>query len=782
MQQSEILSLVERLIPVYGAPDFEDVLTQLTTDAPPSAKVLAKMELNRIMAPCIKSIDLRGRVQGECREYELDGRKHWLDDIALNSYHRKIKRFGGYTEGVWEALVNGRKNSRVTHNDSKHRTNESLTDPDSPFKVEPIHLGFSLKRVEKRLKMSTQIKISLSNDLEIHATSNDISPSGLKLKVPSAFELNLGDTFDAFFTELHEQTNLEELIQGISYRIIGIDENTDNESIRWVRAIRLTETDVIDRAIIITLDSHAKKTHHNNQDKIIRARTHSYENAFIRHTTALPLFFNGAELKYALLNESNQDTWEYWHDERNQQSLGHLFNPERMAELTKAGIRNSSNVIYSFVHQHQGKDLHYSMMLPEANREERQLFWHLGARRNSWKVFRLNMFELNAEEVANFINSTPEYEKNKLELTHVGILQEISGLETRRDYLLTEKPNIETNLLNRFRHPRKVTGAPKGTYFDIISRRKEDRYVFNSPVELVVNSNQVVRGKTVNFSSQGLNIRLASPILVSKNALAQVSFIELQLYDSSTPLTKVPYSIVRVSPDGLNLQVKIEDSSRTTRTITFLKKLITHNKEKLTQLPEYLPSADLLDSMYDSVLTRLTSTPVYVAKVRQNLQPVAIGVNYPLASHLKIFKTIGHAEHFSLEPFFKKRSNRLLKIPLRPIENPKPIYSELYLAVIKNKSGDIEAIHTRLDSEFNSLKERILFIKKSKQLGEFFAFRISGLPVTADKSELLNKKLAELSGVSAHHARNLEKEIRSMAGYCELIDISEEVLIRLELT
>ncbi|MDF4598155.1 hypothetical protein P3509_01435, partial [Vibrio parahaemolyticus] len=61
MQQSEILSLAERLIPVYGSEDFDFVLGQLTEEEPPSAKILVKMELNRLMAPCKKSIDLRGR-------------------------------------------------------------------------------------------------------------------------------------------------------------------------------------------------------------------------------------------------------------------------------------------------------------------------------------------------------------------------------------------------------------------------------------------------------------------------------------------------------------------------------------------------------------------------------------------------------------------------------------------------------------------------------------------------------------------------------------------------
>lgn len=128
MQQSEILSIAERLIPVYGSDDFDFVLGQLTEEEPPSAKILVKMELNRLMAPCKKSIDLRGRVQGECREYILDGIPHWLDDVAFNAYHKNIKKFGGYTEGMWEALVNTRNNFRVMSKRLTQQKTQSLTD------------------------------------------------------------------------------------------------------------------------------------------------------------------------------------------------------------------------------------------------------------------------------------------------------------------------------------------------------------------------------------------------------------------------------------------------------------------------------------------------------------------------------------------------------------------------------------------------------------------------------------------------------------------------------
>ena len=54
MEQAEILSLAERLIPAYHSEDFDFVLSQMTEGEAPSVKLLVKMELNRVMAPCLK--------------------------------------------------------------------------------------------------------------------------------------------------------------------------------------------------------------------------------------------------------------------------------------------------------------------------------------------------------------------------------------------------------------------------------------------------------------------------------------------------------------------------------------------------------------------------------------------------------------------------------------------------------------------------------------------------------------------------------------------------------
>lgn len=780
MEQAEILSFVERLIPAYHSGDFDLVLSQMTEGEHPSAKIIIKMELKRVMAPCSKSIDLRGRVQGDCREYNLNGIRHWFDDVAINAYHKKVKRYGGYTEGVWEALVNTRNNFRVM---SKVRSNMpySITDPESPYEAEFIRLGYDLRRQENRLRMASQVNIKLSSGQEIHGVSVDLSCSGARFKVPSAFDYRLGEVIQATFVQIAKEVNDPQLEEALEYRILGVDDCYENNSVRWLRLKRLTDTDVIAHAIEELLQKSSKRAKHDNQDHILRARSRGYEHCYLRHTTNLPLFFSGANLRYSLLTDANQPIWNYWHDERNQQAFGTLFTKERMAPLIQPGMKESSNFVYSFTHDHQDKTLFYSMMLPEATIAQRQLFWHVGARRDSWRVHKLHMFELTKDDIEHLLEVAPEMKESLNTLTHIGILQEISDATNSSDYLLTEKPTLPSSELNPYRHSRSVVGTPQGVYFDASAQRKEPRFMFDSPIEVTANGAEAIKGQSVNFSTRGIHLTLESPLSAKAGDEVRINYLELQRYDTNVPLSDVNYQVIRLSPDSKEIQLTIIDSQQANRSINFLKRLISHNQSKLVEDTEELPSKELLNAMHLLLLNRMVSIPFYIEKKDRILQPKAVGVNFPLHSLAKILQSLGHAGKVSLEPLFKNRTNTLLASPMRPVEGAQPQFHDLYIGIVQN-GKQIEQFATKLHSDFESIEERILFVKKAKLKGRFYALRLSGMPIFESTSNLLNLELGDLAKATMHHARALEKEFNSLVGYGELVDITDEVLIRLELT
>ncbi len=118
---------------------------------------------------------------------------------------------------------------------------------------------------------------------------------------------------------------------------------------------------------------------------------------------------------------------------------------------------------------------------------------------------------------------------------------------------------------------------------------------------------------------------------------------------------------------------------------------------------------------------------------------------------------------------------------MKKIDGAEPQYNEVYISAIKFGSR-IQSVETKLIDDFNNTKERIQFIQKAQQMGEVFVLRICGSPIFDPMTTLLRKDLDELSHISMHQAKSLEKEITALAGYGEIVDITEEVLIRLELT
>ncbi|MEZ8251825.1 pilus assembly protein PilZ [Vibrio splendidus] len=781
MQQSEILSVAERLIPAYHAEDFDFLLSQMTEGESPSLKLLVKMELNRIMAPCTKSIDLRGRIDTECRQFTLDGRKHWLDDIALNAYQRGTKKFKGYTEGAWELVMTPRTQPlrNIVKTSSQH--NQDLTNANSPYEAEAINLGYDLKRQENRLKISSQVEITTSKGQSLHGVTVDISPSGAKFKVPSAFKYNLGEIISVKFTELIEKSQENDVYQAVEFRVLGIDESYENNAVKFLRTIKVSNNNIVARLLDESLNSSSKKTSHENQDRIIRTRTRGIEHTYLKHTCNLPLFFSGSELKLALLTDNNHPLWQYWHDERNQQALGTLFNEQRMNLLAKPGVKGTSNVIYSFTHEHQDKTLFYSMMLPEASREQRQLFWHIGGKRKSWKAFKFSVFELSDTERQALAKHSDTLAQSSAQLTHCGILQEIGDHESAADYLLSEKPRIPSSELNRFRHPRSVVGNIQSIYFDSQTRRKEPRYQFKSPLQLTSQDGAAANGHTLDISKRGLSISLEHPMVLKINDPVLVNFNELQLYDKNLPLSTVPYHVIRVSPNGRNVQLVIAENTKTMRTIAFLNGLIDQNQSKLIKKKEILPTHSLLESLHNILLSKMVSNPIFIDKPGSTLRCKIIGVNFPLNKHLALLAKLGHNQKFSLEPIFKGHSNSLLAEPLKRIEGAEPKHHDVYIAAVK--FGDkIQSVHTKLVKDFASAKERILFIKKAQHLGDVYVLRVTTAPIFNPLTSLFQSDLEELSRISMHQAKKLENEVTAFIGYGEIEDITDEVLIRLELT
>ncbi|WP_279145414.1 PilZ domain-containing protein [Photobacterium carnosum] len=781
MHLDDYKPLIEQLLPIYNLPDFEAVFQLLTQHESGPIRLQIKMEINRLMTPCNKIIDLRGRVKGQCRQYTFKGLNHWLDDVAINIYHHRKAIFADqYCYGLYEELINTHNNFRILHQQQKiSPSNTTPTDTQySLFQAQLIRFGYYLNREEKRLSIATQIALTLANEQQILATTVDLSLSGARCKVPTAFDYQLGQTITASFPQLAQQYQDARLNQSHYYRILAIDDIQENDSIKWLRLLALTDNTALQA--IIKHDQHQSLSLKNHDDKIIQLRTQGYEHCYLKHTITMPLFFAGENLKYSLLTDHNQHQWQYWHDERNQPVINHLLSATRIKNLELSGISHTSTLIYSFFHEHQGQRYFYSAALPEMTRQQRLLFWQIGAKRDSWRVMRLTIYPLTQNDTQTLAQLTPEMMPYCQDLSHIDTLQDLTHAEVQPDYLCGMPSTLSAQELNQFRHPRNPISQAEAIHFDPKPLRSESRFNYKTSIVLQQNQHRI-SGYLIDFSSRGLNIHLDQPLRCKQGDIVLIEFTQLARSTKNDILKKMPYQIIRTSPNGKNIQLITIENEDGLLGGQFLRTLIEFNLEKLALCKEPQPSPAMLLTMHQMLLTRLHSLPYFAEKVDHKIKIKAVGSNFPLSPLANILHQLSDNDRLDLDIIFKQRVKEMLANPMRPRDKPQsPFIHELYLAV-EYHDNQIHKIETKLRGDFEDLATQRVYIQQARQQGELFALRITALPLLNQLTILISQKLSKLARLSLHRARALEIEFTSLMGCGEIFDITDEVLIRLEI-
>lgn len=781
MLPDEYKGLLEQLIPVYDSEDFENIFLQMAANLDGPTRLKIKMELHRIMALNHKAVDLRGRVKGECRPYQLHGKQHWLDDVAINIYQNRIGIFGGrFRVGLYEELHNTRNNFRVLHqNGELYPTETEIAASDDPqFDATLIRFGHYLSRNENRLQIATQAVLSLPFGQVVNATTSDISYSGAKFKVPASFNYQLGMDIHVSYPDLARQIQAPKLNDNtLCYRIIGLEDNNDCASNKWLRVRLLGHEGIIKDAINSYLNQTANRAKQNHNDKVLQARTRGYEHCYLKHSAGLPLFFSGNTLEYALLTQHNRPIWQYWHDERHQPVINQLFSPERLANLARPGMTYSSTLLYSFGHEYNNRSYFYSAALSELDSDERELFWYLGAQRSSWRVYRLTLQAVMPDDIEQLKHLAPDMVEQIKTLTHIGLLQDLSNPEAQQDYRMGNRPRLPPSALNRFRHQRNPVASAKGVFFDPKPQRSEERFLYGTPITLRSDTQQIA-GRSIDFSSRGLNIQLKEPAMLRRGDTVAISFPRLQTINKQFPLSEIPYQIMRISPDQLNIRLQTGDGRIAKSGESFLRKLIKHNELKLVVSEERLPRGELLLAMHRMLLRRLNSVPYFTEKVDHKIRLKAIGSNTPFPEIIKLFQPLNDGDSYSLKSLFRNRIKTMLTETMRPVEVHTPFSHDLYCHA-RYRDGKLIETQSKLHREFADNDARIKFIRQAQENGIFMALKITAVPVHSPMTALISQEIGELARLTMHRAKTLESELSELVGCGEIIDITDEVLLRL---
>lgn len=810
------LGIIERLKPLLNSNEFSEVFTILTQEIPKPKQFLLKMELKRLGQPCNYYIDLRGRVDGEVRPFEHGGKTHYMDDTAVKAFERGLKRYGQYTLGLYEEVMNTDNNYRVRHKQETEQRLQAViagdplvnkdTTPDAESEADKagpriVQFASYCSRGEERMNFTIDIEVELDNGETFQASTVDLSVSGSKLKVPGSRRLQSGQKIALHFTGLEQEFALG-LSQGIPYQVI--DSEVVDRS-QYVRVKRLPLADERGFTDFLKQFIHGNKRRYkvnldNTLDAVI---VKGYEQFYLPRIASLPVFLavrDGLPVPVcALTTENNRQHVQYFQDERQLSVLMQILSGKRLKACLQKAPAERSTILYCFTHAAKGKLYFYSATADELAQQPQlqSVFFGFGAQKPSWRVFHLVVHRTHPQDshILLSLPDTADQEIQKLnqppppivqqfiqDFRYVAALTEINHNESN---LLYQQISFDESLLGQlkiFGHP-KVDELPplEAVAVQYVNLRAEGRFLYKTRVLLKINNQQYIEAHTRDFSSRGLQVESHEQVAYQKGDKVQLALPDMQKISSKYGLQDLEYEVMAVSKNQLIMNLRILEQDAPHQGRLFFEQLIKNNRAKLTMAEETPKFAGLGQALRNMYVKALNSFPFFMHRhgIRYDLNVLGQGAE-PNNLHRLLGVLAEDKTKPNLQPLLKNSATNLhfanqLKGMKR--QDPPRTY-EVFIRYRQNQLKMEQSFVTEFDFDLKTTQAKHFFIQDALANDLLFAFRIHLSRTGRPDTEHINKELSYISVYAIHKAKVLEEELWSVVGVGDVIDISDEILLR----
>ncbi len=808
--------LIEDLKSDLGTAKFDGVFKKKTEKLSKPDQFLLKMEMTRLSQPIARFIDLRGQVTGDVKPYEYKGKQHFMDALAIEVFEKAIKQYGDYTLAVYEAVMHTENNHKVMQQAAFKQGKSSPERPKKPQKKQ-VAKGHMVKfadyesRIEERMNYSIKVKVELSSENQVEAATSDISVSGCKLKLPVRYRVERGKKLQLHLIGLEQDFELG-LKEGIQYEVIAIESvSAELNHIRMKRTF-LENNSAFDDFLRSFIHGNKRRYKVNLDNTLEAVIIKGYEQYYLPRITSLFVFLTSQvtpqgqilQTSLALTNENNLNTLRYFNDESKHLVLASVLNQGRITKLLKDPGHVKECLLYCFTYIVKGKIYFYSATEYELAKTPnlKSLFLGFGSKKPSWRIFKIQLMpsliddayiplslpDSAGEEVSKLNKPpSPRVEGAIKDIKYILMLTDITSQLGNLEYQNYEFNNAHANALKKFGHA-KQTQYP---HIDIVALeyvnlRHETRFLYKTAVNLEQEEKGNLTGHTRDFSENGLQIELEQPTHYENGDLLLMALPELQKITKKHQLNKLPYEVMAVSKTKTIINLRSYRPTADSEHIgtQFFTQLIDKNKSKLKSAVESPKIPGLSTALRNMVTKNICQFPFYVHKKGTNITIGAIGHGlYPSPLHLILGQFGLLAENFNLDAFFSPEIiNDILLPSFKPLKRQDPpLELDMYLR-FNPRANDIEtAVLCDYLTQEKSNTSKKSFIAASIKKDLFFAFRIYLSRTGRPDTEYLSKELSYISQYAMHKAKVLEEELWSVMAVGDLIDISDELLIRYNL-
>ena len=715
---------------------------------------LKQMERQRLSKPCIRAIDLRGKVPGECQAYEFGGKRHYLDDRAYLLVKQLLQRFDGrYTIGVYEGLQKALKKLTETNSEASSSTDEDrpilLRDKD---RVQFMRFDEEVRRKEPRLTVITPVQISIS-DVIYHGSTIDITTSAIRVSLKRAFTLNSGAEISVNLTEVAEKSGLAAFKQ-VKYRILRA--NHDELRTQLVLLRNRHDEPQVTQWLDNWIARKQAPEHMDLNNELYNLSNRIYARLFTENISK-PLIWLTPEGDIHTLHLSVSAS----------QHLTAIKNDGGLFEFAKLAL--SSIPLHTKQTVLAISDQGFLLADSQDNEQVKQLFAWKAQHNNryllllSQSVRRLENKDL--ESFSEELDALAAYSADYADNFKNSILQQprfFSVTDISQCAYLTEV-NAQPAELQACGDSSEVK-APAPTTIRQFIDRKVERYSIKTNIRIRI-EDKAYSLKTNDASETGISITVPELIDVMPDTRVNVDFTRWQDMAKSIRLRGIQFRIKHISywQGETTLGLERETRACAASVNTFFADVININKATLALQREHLRIAPESIIFSQLVTPELATTPFYMTMDDANvriIQAVATTANNNAAN--------------------KNQHWNAMQRQLRSLWDQAKLFADkpdntlnftLYTYLNSQQEWQIKQ-----EFDFTSAAEKTLFINQALMSPEHYFYHGS---LTSVKTEQVTQqkdlydKLIELRAHSQHKVKQIRQVFHTLFAIGEFTDITE---------
>lgn len=796
--------VIQGLAPLVNKPIFNAEFVRQTKSISTDLRFLVKMEIKRLAKPCIRSIDLRTIVKDECRLFQQHGIEHYLNVNGILTFEKLVKRYGEYTFGVYEGVLEEalKEKSQYLVVQKKGNSRTELVLPDEKYIVPCQELLNFPTRKQERLNYVVAIEVFFADNSSAHASTLDISINGLRIKFKDPGMVHKIKDFEpihVLFRGVNKHHGLNR--ESIEYQVLSISGQTNKANIHLYREGDKSKTFNTFVHDLIKLNKHRYKVNLDNVEMAMASKV--YEQSFSNTSPTLPVFVcrdtnDFYRAQYASMNSHNKPILDYWTDENSNNLLGFLINPSRIHQLLNNSSAYSQLTIYCFNHIKDEKIYFYSATAQELAKHPdlSSTFLSYGSRKVSWRVYQLTCSDIrpldafSPTSIPDGINkkidrlNRPISPRLQAKLNAISNMVSVTDITCETGQICYQNRKLykhKIKLLKAFGHARnKLPELLQSFRHKQQELRRQLRYILRTPI-ILKSSMLYIKGTTEDISVSGLKVELDEPFTQRLNSKVDLTFIKLQEITNNFELKDLQYRVVHINIDKhvLHLQAVAEEEMSVAE--NFFSQLITNNSDKLPQLHTEEPVSGIGTALRNLHSKNSPQFCAYVEKTPQGYLPAMATVSQVRTKWMDFLHHDNSLALVNLAWLYQdiddgkdlvNSSLKVLKI------DPRAIKTEIYIASPSLQTVSINIAKAKWQYEFSNHRAKQSFINQSIRSGEFLAFSVTINKALKPDLEKIEQELLYLSQHAVHKATYFEERMWDIAGVLFLTDITNEVLYR----